>query len=341
MEDRVVKVRVWELHVGRCRILLLDTDHDGNDWQDRGITRQLYGGDDLNRIRQETVLGLGGVRALREFHLRPAVFHLNEGHCGFVSLALAAEAMHHDPELRWEDAMQQVRKRIVFTTHTPVPAGHDRFSRDLVDRVLGPWRDSLGLPRGTFMDLGRERPGDWEETLSMTVVPLRASTATNGVSALHGHVSRRMFNALWPDRELGVDRFGDQGTADLCAIFRRDREFGRQGLAASDIDDAQLVVADEGNLRPVGRQTGIVNPALDETEELLASAMPCRPSPFGDTSSMLLLSNQCARDPRSVSRRRSPAEVRLTRVGSSRMGEHAEEAVYRAMRNPVVLDHKL
>ncbi len=202
MEDRVVKARVWELYVGRCRILLLDTDHDGNDWEDRAITRQLYGGDDLNRIRQEVVLGLGGVRALREFHLDPAVFHLNEGHCAFVPLALAAERVHHDPALGWQGALEQVRERIVFTTHTPVPAGHDRFSWDLVNRVLGHWRDSLGLPRGTFMDLGRVRPGDWAETLSMTVLALRCSAATNGVSALHGHVSRRMFNELWPDLEV-------------------------------------------------------------------------------------------------------------------------------------------
>jgi glycogen phosphorylase len=134
--------------------------------------------------------------------MRVDLYHLNEGHCAFVPVALLAEeiAAGH----RYDHALERVRARCVFTTHTPVPAGHDRFHRDLVDGVLGPWCDHVGVPRGALMALGRVREGDAQEPLCMTVVALKASAASNGVSALHGAVSRGMWRELWPDRP--VDR---------------------------------------------------------------------------------------------------------------------------------------
>lgn len=201
IEDRVVHARVWQLDVGRCRLLLLDTDYEANGAADRELTRNLYGGDEWMRIRQEVVLGLGGVRALRALGIDVGVYHLNEGHCAFVPVALVGERIVQG-KTSWADALAEVREHCVFTTHTPVPAGHDRFDWKVVDATLGPWRESLGLPIGAFMDLGRVRPGDWEESMCMTVVAMRTSAATNGVSALHGHVSRKMWRDLWPDRDV-------------------------------------------------------------------------------------------------------------------------------------------
>lgn len=200
MGTHEVHVRVWQLEVGRARLLLLDTDFDANNLHDRRLTHQLYGGDHAHRIRQEVVLGLGGVRALRALGVQPAVYHLNEGHSAFVGLQLIADELAGGA--RFDEALERTRHRCVFTTHTPVPAGHDRFDWNLVNRTLGPWRDALGLPKGTFMDLGRVRPGDWEEPLCMTVLALRTSAASNGVSRLHGAVSREMWHAMWPDRPV-------------------------------------------------------------------------------------------------------------------------------------------
>jgi glycogen phosphorylase len=196
LANRLVQARLWELHVGRCRLILLDTDIEPNGPAERELTRSLYGGDDTTRICQELVLGIGGVRALRALGIAPSVFHLNEGHCAFVPVALLAEelAAGHRPEA----GLARVRARCVFTTHTPVPAGHDRFSRELVEGVLGPWSDQVGLPRNTLMALGRVHEADVNERLCMTVVALKSTAASNGVSALHGAVSRDMWRALWP-----------------------------------------------------------------------------------------------------------------------------------------------
>jgi starch phosphorylase len=196
--DRVVRARLWELAVGRCRLLLLDTDHEGNDGDDRGITRELYGGDEWTRIRQEMVLGLGGVAALRRLALDPAVFHLNEGHCAFVPLGLVAERIASGAT--FDEAWAAVRARCVFTTHTPVQAGHDRFTAELFEKAFGPWAAALGLDVAALMDLGRVRPGAAEEPHTTTVLALRASGGSNAVSALHGEVTRKMWHALWPDR---------------------------------------------------------------------------------------------------------------------------------------------
>ncbi len=191
--------KIWQLDVGRNRLLLLDTDHEGNSLQYRALTHQLYGGDSLTRISQEVLLGVGGVRALRAIGENPTIFHLNEGHCAFIALELIRELRAKGRSK--SEALSEVNERCVFTTHTPVPAGHDRFNWGEVEKILGPWAAEQGMNAAEYMDLGRVRPGDPNETLCMTVLALRASAKANGVSALHGEVSREMWQSLWPDRE--------------------------------------------------------------------------------------------------------------------------------------------
>lgn len=197
--SRNVRCIVWEARVGRARLYLLDTDVVGNSDYDRSLTHHLYGGDATTRIRQEALLGIGGVRALRGLGRTPEVLHLNEGHCAFVTLERTREELERGADL--DTAQRTVREQCVFTTHTPVPAGHDRFWQELVDEVLGPFRDQLGLQRQELMDLGRETPGS-NQQLCMTVLAMRHARATNGVSAKHGEVSRAMWAHLWPDLTL-------------------------------------------------------------------------------------------------------------------------------------------
>jgi starch phosphorylase len=187
---------VWEIRVGRARLLLLDSDIEGNRAEHRALSQQLYGGDESTRIQQEVLLGIGGVRALRALGIRPAVFHMNEGHCAFAILERWREEIAAGK--RPGAALEAVRADFVFTTHTPVPAGHDRFHWDLKNEALGGMRRDMGLPEGAFMDLGRVKPGDIHEPLCMTVLALRGARAANAVSALHGEVSRTMWQELYP-----------------------------------------------------------------------------------------------------------------------------------------------
>lgn len=188
--------QVWELRVGRTRLLLLDTDHDGNPFEHRTYTQQLYGGDDRTRIAQEVLLGIGGVRALQALGIEPKAVHLNEGHCAFAPLELLRARLAAGEKIA--EATDAVRSRTVFTTHTPVPAGHDRFNADLVSEALGGYQESLGWSAEQLMDLGRVRRGDAREPLCMTVLAMKLSRGTNGVSALHGAVSREMWKDLYP-----------------------------------------------------------------------------------------------------------------------------------------------
>jgi alpha-glucan phosphorylase-like protein len=189
-----IAIRAWELRLAKVRLLLLDTDHESNAPEVRRLTDRLYGGDTRTRLLQEIVLGIGGARMLRAAGIEPECFHLNEGHAAFVTLELWARGLAegHDPSAAWA----RVRNQCVFTTHTPVPAGHDRFHWHMVDPLLGPWRHRLGLPAGAFMDRGRERPGDVDEPLCMTVLGMRGSREVNGVSKLHGEVTREMWDRL-------------------------------------------------------------------------------------------------------------------------------------------------
>jgi starch phosphorylase len=194
-----IGARVWQLAVGRNTLFLLDSDVDGNQPEDRELTARLYGGDDRTRIRQELLLGVGGIRALSAMGISPGVVHLNEGHSAFAALELVRERMLLEGIDAWE-ALRRVAAQVVFTTHTPVPAGHDRFTAALVEEHLGPLREALGLDSERFMDLGRVEAGNAGETFCMTVLALKSCRHANAVSSLHGRVSRAMWNALYPDR---------------------------------------------------------------------------------------------------------------------------------------------
>ncbi|MDZ4849235.1 MAG: alpha-glucan family phosphorylase [Pirellulaceae bacterium] len=191
--------KLWTMHVGRVRLLLLDCNVEGNKPEDRELTSRLYGGDERTRIRQELVLGVGGVKALRAMGIHPGVYHLNEGHSAFAPLEVIRERMADDG-MALEDAIRETAQATVFTTHTPVPAGHDRFDPVLLEEHLGPLRDSLGISHDRLMGFGRVRPDDGSELFCMTVIGLKMSRRANAVSQLHGHISRRMWRSLWPER---------------------------------------------------------------------------------------------------------------------------------------------
>lgn len=191
--------KVWLMRVGRVNLYLLDCDVEGNSPEDRELTARLYGGDNRTRIRQELVAGVGGVRALRALGIHPGAYHLNEGHSGFATLEAIRERMKDDG-WSFDDALRDVAQHTVFTTHTPVPAGHDRFDRHLIEEHLGPLRDELGISFEQLMGLGRVEPQNEHEPFCMTVLGLKLSRRANAVSNLHGHVSRRMWAHLWPWR---------------------------------------------------------------------------------------------------------------------------------------------
>jgi glycogen phosphorylase len=194
-----IRARVWRLKVGRCDLLLLDSNVSGNAPEDRDLTSRLYGGDGRVRIRQELLLGVGGFRALRAIGITPGVLHLNEGHSGFAVLE-AIRARMHDEGVGFEEAVRRVSREVVFTTHTPVPAGHDRFHAGLIEEHLGPLRESLGISNDRLLELGRENPNNPYEEFCMTVLGLKLSRRANAVSALHGEVSRAMWTGLYPDK---------------------------------------------------------------------------------------------------------------------------------------------
>src|SRR5712692_4978353 len=188
--------KVWRVKVGRRDLLLLDSDVEGNAPEDRELTSRLYGGDLRIRIRQELLLGVGGLRALKALGISPGVFHLNEGHSAFAVLEAIRMRME-DEGLGFDAAVPRVAREVVFTTHTPVPAGHDRFSAALVEEHIGPLREALGLSQESLLGLGRENPNNSDELFCMTVLALRLSRRANAVSALHGEVSRAMWTGLF------------------------------------------------------------------------------------------------------------------------------------------------
>jgi starch phosphorylase len=194
-----IRAQVWRVRVGRCDLLLLDSNVEGNAPEDRELTSRLYGGDRRIRIRQELLLGVGGFRALKAMGVTPGVLHLNEGHSGFVVLEAIRSRMQEEG-VNFETALPDVSREVIFTTHTPVPAGHDRFNIELIEEHLGPLRDGLGLSLDRLMELGRENPGNGDEDFCMTVLGLRIARRANAVSALHGEVSRAMWKGLNPGK---------------------------------------------------------------------------------------------------------------------------------------------
>jgi len=193
---RTVKIRVWEAMIGKVRLVLLDTDFDDNTPEDRTVTHHLYGGDIENRLRQELILGIAGIRALVSMGITPDVYHSNEGHSAFISLE-RMRTMIEENHLTFTQAVEAVRASTLFTTHTPVPAGHDAFEEDLLRKYISHYHGRMNITWDELMALGRcESDGD--RKFNMSYLATRMSQEVNGVSKLHGEVSQGMFNKLWP-----------------------------------------------------------------------------------------------------------------------------------------------
>jgi starch phosphorylase len=201
VRGRVVRMRCWLVEVGRVPLYLLDTNVEENHEIDRLITGHLYGGDRETRCVQEMVLGIGGIRLLRRLGIEPHVFHLNEGHSAFLTLELARELTEQGE--RFAEAARVVRDRCVFTTHTPVAAGHDEFMPELLTKCFdASYWEALGLSLEEFLDLGRVYSGAQEELFGLTPLALRMCRSSNGVSHRHGKVSRELWNKMWPERAV-------------------------------------------------------------------------------------------------------------------------------------------
>lgn len=191
--------RTWKTMVGRSTLFLLDTNVEQNPGNLREITARVYGGDVTTRIMQEIVLGIGGVKLLRYLGINPSVFHMNEGHSAFLVLELIREQVMMGKT--FEEGLKEAIAHAVFTTHTPVPAGHDRFNEGLVRYALGNYASNLKVPFSKVMGLGRVNPEDNDELFCMTVLALKGSRSANGVSELHGQVSRKMWKDLYPGKK--------------------------------------------------------------------------------------------------------------------------------------------
>jgi len=194
--DHVVKARVWRCQVGRIPLFLLDCDFDANDMDNREITARLYQGDRDMRIRQEIMLGQGGVRVLRAMGLRPTTYHMNEGHAAFMTLERIRDLVQKENLTFWQ-AVDAVKAASVFTTHTPVPAGNDMFPPDMIHKYFGKYCTDVGISVDDLLSLGRQNPSDGREPFCMTVLAIKLSTYSNGVSKLHGEVARAMWERTW------------------------------------------------------------------------------------------------------------------------------------------------
>jgi len=195
---RTVKIQAWKVQVGRMCLYLLDTNLPENSPEDRHITAQLYGGDQEMRIRQELVLGIGGVRMLNALGVHPKAYHMNEGHSAFLGLERIRMLMA-ECGVSFSEAREVVLASTIFTTHTPVPAGNDAFEAWLIDKYFSEYWPQLGLSRKEFFAMGRQEPTNEEEPLNLTVLALRLSAFRNGVSELHANVSQKLWANVWPN----------------------------------------------------------------------------------------------------------------------------------------------
>ncbi len=211
---RTVFAKVWKLMVGRIALYLLDTDIEDNSWEDRSLTHQLYGGDNEHRLKQEILLGIGGSRALSQMGLEFDVYHCNEGHAAFQGVERLKKYLQpssrqaENAQLSFKEAIEVVRSSSLFTTHTPVPAGHDYFHEDLLRRYMLHYVQEMGIDWQHFMELGRTNPKNTQELFSMSNLAVRLSQEVNGVSKLHGTVSKKMFSTLyngyhWSENHIG------------------------------------------------------------------------------------------------------------------------------------------
>ena len=197
MPGRELHARIWKVAVGRTDLYLLDTDFEDNIPEDRQVTHQLYGGDWENRLKQELLLGIGGIRALRALGINPQIYHCNEGHAAFIGIERLREFMQ-DRGLDYGEAMELVRASSLFTTHTPVPAGHDAFDEGMMSKYLGHYPARFGIDWQTFMSMGKVNVDDHNERFSMSILAANCSQNVNGVSMLHGKVSQKIFANMYP-----------------------------------------------------------------------------------------------------------------------------------------------
>ncbi len=197
LPGRNLMAKVWRLDVGRVPLYLLDADIEENTPHDRFTTHQLYGGDIENRFKQELLLGIGGMRMLSQLNINPGIFHINEGHAAFMGLE-RLRILIQEEHLSFYQALEVVRAASLFTTHTPVPAGHDVFDENVMRTYIPHYASRLNISWDTFMDMGRMNPGDRNEKFSMSVLAINLSQEVNGVSRLHAKVSRDMFSKLYP-----------------------------------------------------------------------------------------------------------------------------------------------
>lgn len=207
LPGRTLFAQVWKINIGRNALYLLDTDIDENSEQDRKVTSQLYGGGQEMRLLQEILLGICGVRLLNELNIKPALVHINEGHAALTGIERLRNYIENE-NLDFELAKELVRASSLFTTHTPVPAGHDAFSEDLVRTYLPNYNEKLNISWNDFMSLGRINPEDKHSKFSMSIVAAKLSQEMNGVSKIHGEVSKKMFDNLYPgyfSQELHID----------------------------------------------------------------------------------------------------------------------------------------
>lgn len=197
LPGRVMQARIWKVEVGRTDLYLLDTDYEANSPEDRQVTHSLYGGDWDNRMKQELLLGIGGVRALRALGIHTTIYHYNEGHAAFAGLERLREYISTG-KFSYHEALEMVSASGLYTTHTPVPAGHDAFSEETIGRYLGYYPSTIGISWEQFMALGKVHSSDRNEKFSMSLLAANLSQNVNGVSMLHGKVSREMFAKLYP-----------------------------------------------------------------------------------------------------------------------------------------------
>ena len=193
--DRSIYSNIWKVAIGRINLYLLDTDIEANSEFDRSITHQLYGGDWENRMKQEYMLGIGGILLLNKLGIKKDVYHMNEGHAAFINIQRLLDYVN-EKNLPFNVALELVRSSSLYTVHTPVPAGHDYFDESLMSKYLAPIINKLGIPWQQFMDMGRANPGT-NEKFSMSVFALNTAQEANGVSKLHGSVSQKMFQPVW------------------------------------------------------------------------------------------------------------------------------------------------
>ena len=196
LPGRDLRARVWRVDVGRVKLFLLDTDFEDNMEHDRSVTHQLYGGDNENRFKQELLLGIGGIRALRLLGYEPDLYHCNEGHAAFIGLERLREYIQEE-SLTYPEALEIVRSSTLFTTHTPVPAGHDYFDEDMMRTYIAHYPSRLKIDWNQLMNLGKMHPNHPGEKFSMSCLAVNLSQEVNGVSRLHGEVSRNMFADMW------------------------------------------------------------------------------------------------------------------------------------------------